>query len=97
HAGARRGGKCGGGRAVGIRRDAHRIAHYLGEGVASDARAVKQEENRRGNAMATNMDLDKFRLRRFVKRLIDLGEVEIHDEPVPLTRLSEIIESTDKA
>ena len=47
--------------------------------------------------MATNIDLDKYRLRRFVRRLIDLGEVEIHDEPVPLTRLSEIIEGTDKA
>ena len=43
--------------------------------------------------MATNIDLDKYRLRRFVKRLIDLGEVEIHDEPVPLTKLSEIIEA----
>jgi UbiD family decarboxylase len=47
--------------------------------------------------MAANIDLDKYRLRRFVKRLIDMGEVEIHDEPVPLTRLSEIIEGTDKA
>src|SRR5262245_26184289 len=47
--------------------------------------------------MATNIDLDKYRLRRFVKRLIDLGEVEIHDDPVPLTKLSEIIEGTDKA
>src|SRR5689334_5997117 len=48
-------------------------------------------------AAAAKVDLDKFRLRRFVERLIDLGEVEIHDEPVPLTRLSEIIESSDKA
>ena len=42
------------------------------------------------------MDLDKFRLRRFVERLVDMGEMEVHDEPVPLTRLSEIIEGTDK-
>ena len=48
-------------------------------------------------AAAAKVDMDKFRLRRFVERLIDLGEVEIHDEPVPLTRLSEIIESSDKA
>src|ERR1700733_4819986 len=47
--------------------------------------------------MAAKIDLDKFRLRRFVERLIDLGEVEIHDEPVPLTALSAIIEGTDKA
>src|ERR1700743_1082700 len=47
--------------------------------------------------MAAKIDLDKFRLRRFVERLIDPGEGEIHDEPVPLTGLSAIIESTDKA
>ena len=40
------------------------------------------------------MDLDRFRLRRFVERLVDMGEMEVHDEPVPLTRLSEIIERT---
>ena len=44
-----------------------------------------------------NVDLDKFRLRRFVERLVDMGEVEIHDEPVPLTGLSAIIEGRDKA
>lgn len=42
-------------------------------------------------------DLDKYRLRRFVERLIDIDEVEIHDEPVPLTGLSPIIEATPKA
>src|SRR5947209_19474236 len=44
-----------------------------------------------------NVDLDKYRLRRFVERLVDMGEVEIHDEPVPLTGLSAIIERTEKA
>ena len=33
----------------------------------------------------SNIDMEKYRLRRFVDRLIDMGEVEIHDEPVPLT------------
>ena len=47
--------------------------------------------------MAANIDLDKFRLRRFVQRLGELGELEVHDEPVPLTGLSAIIEGTDKA
>jgi 2,5-furandicarboxylate decarboxylase 1 len=46
---------------------------------------------------AAKIDFEKFRLRRFVERLIDLGEVEVHDEPVPLTGLSPIIEATDKA
>src|SRR5579862_7669705 len=44
-----------------------------------------------------SIDLEKFRLRRFVDRLIDMGEVEIHDEPVPLTGLAPIIERTEKA
>jgi len=42
-------------------------------------------------------DFAKYRLRGFVERLIALGEVEIHDRPVPLTELSAIIERTDKA
>ena len=45
---------------------------------------------------ATKIDLQKFRLRRFVERLIDMGEMEVRDDPVPLTRLSEIIEGTRK-
>ena len=44
-----------------------------------------------------NVDLDKYRLRRFVELLIDMDEVETHAEAVPLTRLSTIIEGTDKA
>ncbi|MBM3609142.1 MAG: UbiD family decarboxylase, partial [Alphaproteobacteria bacterium] len=39
----------------------------------------------------------KFRLRRFVERLIDMDEVEIREDPVPLTALSAIIENTPKA
>jgi 2,5-furandicarboxylate decarboxylase 1 len=50
------------------------------------------------SAQATSrINMDKYRLRRFVERLIDLGEVEIHDEPVPLTSLGAIIERTEKA
>jgi UbiD family decarboxylase len=56
----------------------------------------------RGYAMdtkvsATHIDMDKFRLRTFVNRLVDMGEVEVHDEPVPLTAVSAMIEGTDKA
>ena len=43
------------------------------------------------------MNMNKFRLRSFVNRLIELGEVEIHDEPVPLSELSRIIEASPKA
>jgi UbiD family decarboxylase len=45
----------------------------------------------------SKFDLEKFRLRRFVDKLVDMGEVEVHDEPVPLTKLGETIEGTDKA
>ena len=47
--------------------------------------------------LTSNIDVEKYRLRRFVERLVDMGEVEIHDEPVPLTGLSAIIEGTEKA
>src|ERR1700761_6753566 len=45
----------------------------------------------------TNIDMEKYRLRRFVDRLIAMDEVEIHDKPVPLTALSSIIESSPRA
>jgi 2,5-furandicarboxylate decarboxylase 1 len=56
-----------------------------------------------GEAMDTKIrsmsevDLEKYRLRRFVNRLIEMGEVEIHDKPVPLTALSAIIEASEQA
>jgi UbiD family decarboxylase len=46
---------------------------------------------------SAHLDFAKYRLRSFVERLIALGEVEIHDRPVPLTELSAIIERTNKA
>jgi 2,5-furandicarboxylate decarboxylase 1 len=45
----------------------------------------------------TKLNFDKYRLRNFVDRLIELGDVDVHDEPVPLTDLSPIIEGTSKA
>src|ERR1700685_3468488 len=45
----------------------------------------------------SDIDFDKYRLRDFVERLIDLGEVEVQDRPVSLTALSPIIEGTEKA
>ena len=44
----------------------------------------------------TNIDMNKFRLRTLVDKLIEMGEVEIHDEPVPLSELSGIVEATPK-
>src|SRR4051812_43537593 len=45
----------------------------------------------------SNIDMDKYRLRRFVDRLIDMGDVEVHDEAVPLASLGTIIQRTEKA
>ena len=45
----------------------------------------------------STLDMEKYRLRRFVDRLFDMGELEVHDEPVPLTGLSAIIETSNRA
>ena len=45
----------------------------------------------------TAIDMNKFRLRTFIEKLIQLDEVEIHDNPVPLSELSDIMEATPKA
>jgi UbiD family decarboxylase len=44
-----------------------------------------------------NVDLDKFRLRSFVEKLIAIGEMEVHEEAVSLADLSAAIESSSKA
>src|SRR5262245_60458016 len=40
--------------------------------------------------------LDKFRLRSFVNRLIEIGEVMVHKEPIALNALSAAIAATPK-
>ncbi len=47
--------------------------------------------------LKTRVDLDKFRLRTFVNKLIDRGEVEIHEEAVSLAAMAAIIEASTKA
>src|SRR5471030_2129928 len=37
-----------------------------------------------GNRMAA--DTERFRLRRYVERLVQLGECEVHDQPIDLIR-----------
>src|SRR5262245_13753684 len=43
------------------------------------------------------VDLEQFRLRRFVDHLQELGEGETHAEPVDLADISAIIEASPKA
>src|SRR5438045_2941287 len=42
-------------------------------------------------------DFDKFRLRTFVGRLIDIGEAVVHERPVALADLAAAIADTPKA
>jgi UbiD family decarboxylase len=44
-----------------------------------------------------NVDLDKFRLRNFVRKLIEIGEMDVWEQPVSLADLSAAIESNAKA
>jgi 2,5-furandicarboxylate decarboxylase 1 len=43
------------------------------------------------------IDCEKFRLRHFIEKLIELDEVVIHDDPVSLADLSACIDDTPKA
>ncbi len=47
--------------------------------------------------LGREFDFEKYRLRRFMDRLREMDDLEVHEEPVPLTRLSSIIERTKKA
>ena len=46
---------------------------------------------------ASKFDYDKFRLRNFVEKLIAAGEVEVHDEPVPLSDVAGRLNGNSKA
>jgi len=46
---------------------------------------------------ASAIDFDKFRLRPFVQRLIELGEAAVHHNPIALAELSAAIAATPKA
>ncbi len=44
-----------------------------------------------------DIDFDKFRLRCFVQTLIEMGEVDIHENPVAFSDVAKIIESSPRA
>src|SRR6185369_12972832 len=70
-----------------------------GMGADRRTRARSADTFRQGYfrlAMA-GIDLEQFRLRRFVEHLIRIGEVDIHDRPVALADISAIIEGSPKA
>jgi len=51
----------------------------------------------RGSVSSPAPDMEKFRLRRLVDKLIEMGEVEVHEEPVDLTEVSSTVEATPRA
>jgi UbiD family decarboxylase len=48
-------------------------------------------------ASSGQVDLEKFRLRTFVERLAEMGEVEVHAQPIALADISAVIEGSPKA
>ena len=42
-------------------------------------------------------DTERFRLRRFVERLVQAGECEIHDKPIDLVDVAAVLEGNARA
>src|SRR5262249_27044672 len=47
--------------------------------------------------MMTAPDTEKFRLRRFVERLVQEGECVVHDAPIDLIDVAGVVDCNDKA
>ena len=45
----------------------------------------------------TAPDTERFRLRRFVERLVQLGECDIHDKPIDLVDVAAVLEGNPRA
>ena len=45
----------------------------------------------------TAIDTERFRLRRFVERLVQLGECDIHDKPIDLVDVAAVLEGNPRA
>ncbi len=58
---------------------------------------VRAAASKTAMAPRKDVDLDAFRLRRLVDKLVELDKVEVHDEPVTLTQISGIVEASDRA
>src|SRR5258706_16194388 len=55
--------------------------------------AEKAAPNLKPNAL----DFERFRLRRYIESLADIGELDIHNEPVDLAGIAELMEGNQKA
>src|SRR6186997_1194306 len=45
----------------------------------------------------SSADTERFRLRRFVERLVQLGECEVHDKPIDLVDVGAVLDGNTKA
>ena len=45
----------------------------------------------------SNIDTERFRLRRFVERLVQLGECEVHEAPIDLIDVAQVLEGNPRA
>src|SRR5690242_14066701 len=61
------------------------------------ARGSPQVRRQMAGENMAGVDLEQFRLRRFVEHLMGLGEVDIHTRPVALAGLSALIEASPRA
>ena len=43
------------------------------------------------------IDTERFRLRRFVERLVQLGEYEVHDQPIDLIDVGAVLDGNPRA
>src|SRR5215207_5873417 len=58
--------------------------------------AIQRDAQSRVTPM-TATDTERFRLRRFIERLVQLGECEIHDKPIDLVDVAAVLEGNPRA
>lgn len=69
-----------------------------GDSIYTRARALlnRRQPNRAEGAMPS-VDTERFRLRNFVDRLVQLGECEVHDKPIDLIDVAAVLEGNARA
>jgi UbiD family decarboxylase len=59
--------------------------------------AVNTLQFTNGRIAMTTGDTERFRLRRFVERLVQLGECEMHDQPIDLADVAAVLDGNPRA
>jgi UbiD family decarboxylase len=58
---------------------------------------LASRDDRRADAAEPGADTERFRLRRFVDRLVELGECEVHDKPIDLVDVAAVLDGNPRA